>query len=424
MFKKSLLLFFLVSQLFAAPSWFDAREYSSKEGKYYGYGEGSNEKIARASALREISEQIHSNVTSTISINTKETTEYLSQSIDSKTFISSKQTLNNSKILKMKKDDNHVYVLMEYDYNTPFWYSSRSFEAPLFSIIGYGSGLSMKEAAKDARGDISAQFSVNISSSNKIAASTSKESFLPDIESKESSTTASIIKNSQIIKSEKVGKRYFVALIHKKVPKLKCVEKQNPFLENISLIKKANSLTRCNYDYSLVHINSSWYLYSDGFTQKLNYSQFDSFFSSTSSNSLQISSKYSSYQAGDVFKLEIESKEDGFLSLLVVYENGKVGILAKNRVIKKNTIAYFPKEESSFDMVAGLNEDNSATKDLYFAFVTPHRINLAEFEPVSNRLLGENEYRFNKVLNLCSKYDFASTLIRTTPKNRVKRFDG
>ncbi|MEA2073041.1 MAG: LPP20 family lipoprotein [Campylobacterota bacterium] len=424
MFKIITILLLLILELFAIPSWFEVREYTSKEGKYYGYGEGLNEKTARANALREISEQIHSNVESTISIQTNETTEYLSQDIDSKTFISSKQTLKHSKILKLKKEKNRVFVLMEHDYTTPFWFSSRSFEAPLFSVIGYGVGKSMQEATMDARSDISAQFSVNVSSSTYISSSYTKDESITDVKNKILSSTSSVIKESKIIKSEKVSKNYFVALIHKKVPQLQCVKQQNPFLKEIELIRQANTQTPCEYDYSLVRITSSWYLYADGFTQKLNYAQFDSFFSSINSQKLQISSEYSSYQADDVFKLEVKSKEDGFLSILVVYENGKVGVLLENRAIKKESLELFPKADDNFDMVAGLNEDNSATKDLYFAFVTPTRINLAEFETVSGSLLGEKEYRFNQVISLCSKYNFASTLIRTTPKNRVKRFEG
>jgi len=84
------------------------------------------------------------------------------------TYISSSQTLQNTKIIKLEKDHDKYYILMKLIYSVPFWYENRTFDAPLFSIIGYGSGKNMKDAISDARVDISSQISSNISSSTEI----------------------------------------------------------------------------------------------------------------------------------------------------------------------------------------------------------------------------------------------------------------
>jgi len=422
MLKKIIILLLITIQLYAVPSWFNTRKTSNEDTIYYGYGVANSEKSARANALREIAEQISSSVSSHISMTEYVTNEYISQNLDSSTFVSSKQTLNDTKVIRSEKEGGKFYVLMKHIYTMPFWYETRSFEAPLFSIIGYGIGSNMKEALINARGDISAQISSNITSSTTISTTQVNEKMKEEFKENISFSTSLIMKESKVIKSEKVGKHYFVALVHRKVPKLKCVQHQNKFLRNIELIKKANRLTPCPYSYELVRMNSKWHLYSDGFMQELSYSQFDSFFTSISTATLKISSEYSSYQLDDVFRLEVESKKGGYLSIIAVYENGKVGVMLENRKISKNKLHYFPSKEDNIDLVAGLNEENRATKDLYFAFVTPERINLAKFETISDHLLGEKEYRFNQVINLCKNHDFATTLIRTTPKKRVKRF--
>jgi len=295
----------------------------------------------------------------------------------------------------------------------PEWFENRTVEAPLFSTIGYGVGQSMKEAKLEARVDISAQISSNISSSTSIITSQKNSKVSIEAEDKTLSTSQTVLKNSKILKSQRVDNRYFVAIAHQKIPTLPCITKQNPFLSNIDLIQEANKITPCLYEYGLQRINNQWHIYSSSFTQELNYFEFDSFFTSMYSSSLKISSKKSAYRADDIFTLEVQSINDGYLTIIAVYENGKVGVMLRNTPIRKNSIVKFPNKEDGFELVAGLNEKNQATKDLYFAFVTKESINLANFETISDKLLNEKEYRFNKVIKLCDKYNFSTILIRT-----------
>lgn len=422
MLKKIALIVFLTLQLYAMPKWYEEHSYISKGQTYYGYGEGRTPKMAKSQALEEIAQQINSKVSTTISINSNNTDEYISQSIDASTFIQSKQTLRDTKILKSEKQNSKYYVLLKHIHTTPLWYISRSFDAPLFHIIGYGVGSSLKKATISAHDDIASQIQTNISSSITISDQEKDSISTSTINSKMSSSSEAILKDTKIIKSEKIGENYFVAIMLKKIPNLKCIKQTNPYLAHSELIKKANSQTSCNYNYSLQRMNNSWYLYADGWTQQLNYSQFDSFFTSLSSPTLSINSQYSSYQVDDVFTLDIKSKNDGYLSIITVYENGKVGVMLENRPIRKGETLTFPSYNDNFELIAGLNEQNEATKDLYFAFVSTQKINLAKFEPITDELLDEKTYRFNKVINLCSKYDFATILIRTTLKTKIKRF--
>jgi hypothetical protein len=94
---------------------------------------------------------------------------------------------------------------MKLIYTTPFWYESRNFETPLFSIIGYGSGKNMKDAITDARVDISSQISSNISSSTKIITQSNNEVSTTSIDDLVLTSSQNLIKESKIIKSEKIG---------------------------------------------------------------------------------------------------------------------------------------------------------------------------------------------------------------------------
>ena len=386
-------LLLLPFQLFGTPNWYTQREKISTKSIYYGYGEGRTQTEARANALREISEQINTKVSSSLTMHTTSSNQYITQNTNAFSSTKSSQTLKDIKVLKQTKDGTKYFILMKHIYTIPIWYESRSFEAPLFSLIGYGTGKSLDSATKKAKEEIALVNEINSSPSSY-----------------------------KTLKSEKIADNYFVAVVHKKIPLLHCQKIENNFLENIDLIQKAHTLTPCKYKYSLQRLNKRWNLYSDGWSQELSDSQFDSFFTSVSNDSLSISSEYSTYQKDDTFTLQLKSQNNGYISILAVYENGKVGILLENKKIQKYQTITFPNKDSNLELIAGLNENNEATKDLYFAFFSKSKINLSEFDIVNDQLLGEKEYRFNKVIDLCQKYIFSTILLRTTLKSRIKRF--
>ena len=118
---------------------------------------------------------------------------------------------------------------------------------------------------------------------------------------------------------------------------------------------------------------------------------------------------------GEEFSLNVISKVDGYLSILVVYEDGKVGLLLSNAYTNKDKNIKFPSEQSQEEMIAGILEYKKATKDIYFAFISPKVIDLTLFEEQANKQVGESEYRFNDVISLSDKFEFSTLLLRTKP---------
>ena len=208
---------------------------------------------------------------------------------------------------------------------------------------------------------------------------------------------------------------FYVAVSYLNKPELECKNIQNSFMKNSNLVKDANTLLNCKHDYKLRHFDGSWYLQYKSINEKLSQNQFDTFFKTVTNDKLSLTSKKNTYEDGESFTLDIKSKVDAYLSLVVVYEDGKVGVLLSNEYVNKDKTVQFPSEQSQEEMIAGLVEYNKATKDLYFAFISPKVIDLTLFEEQENKQVGESEYRFNEIIKLSRENEYTSLLLRTKP---------
>jgi len=386
MFKKSLFLLLVSLSAFGAPKWYEMANHYSHGSVYYGYGEGETLKDAKLNAASEISEQISTTISSRTQIESSlEDDTYKNRMQTDMTSISN-ATLKEMHLLKKSMEDGRYYILLEYRYTTPLWFEQRSVDAPLFSKVGYGFGNDPTQAHSNAIKDLQAQHIV--------------------LDEKKMHT----------VKSDKVNKKYFYAVAQQDIQQLPCTTKQNPFLKRSPLIKKANALTPCPYDYNLQHLNKKWYLHYKTVLFPLSPQKFDALFIDVSSAKVELKSPQSTFVEGDGFNLYLKSYETGYLSLFDVYDDGRVGVLFENRAIKKGESFLFPSLESKQEFVATLMTPTKATKDLYVAVLSRNRLNLSSFEQQEGLLIGEQEFRFNEVIALCRDHACTSIVLKTKPQ--------
>jgi hypothetical protein len=115
--KKLILLILLTSTLFATPSWYMNRDYKLPEiNEVIGYGEGDSIAIATVAAKTDISEQLATTVSSSISIQKEKdnngnlvSTSSLNQNSQSKTI------LEESQIIKQQTEDGKWFVVVVYE---------------------------------------------------------------------------------------------------------------------------------------------------------------------------------------------------------------------------------------------------------------------------------------------------------------------
>ena len=368
--------------LFATPYWYDSQIYKSNGTSYFGYGEGSTKNEARQNAYEEIAQQLNVCISSIVNIRS---TDDKSTAFHDVT-VSSDVILKESKIHMSTFEDGKYYIVVKYTYSTPLWFETRRVDAPLFSKLGFGSGNSQLSAINSAKKDLLAQ------------------NYNPD--------------HLKVLplKSEKLGKNYFIAISMIDMPNLICSEPQNKLISYSRLIKEANKLTSCDYPYQLSHINNRWNLQYANSYFVLNKNDFDSFFNTIDNPTITLTSKQSEYQEGEGFHLDFNIQKSGHLTLFNIYEDGRVGLIIENRVVQKRDDFSFPSLESKQEFYAVLNTKGKDAKDMYIAILSDAKLNLSSYKAQDIKLVDVNEYRFQEVIDLVQEQMFSTLVLRTIAK--------
>jgi len=141
------------------------------------------------------------------------------------------------------------------------------------------------------------------------------------------------------------------------------------------------------------------------------------FISYESENISIIPSKSSVLTEGDVFSFSIESKKNGYLSIINVYEDGECFIITSNQPVMTNQLISIPDKSSDNELIAGLFTEKQPTYDLYVALFDNKEINLSRLQTAGSKIEKEEwHYKFNEVLEMMNEYEFCTVLIRTRPK--------
>ena len=368
--------------LFASPYWYDSQSYKSEGTVYFGYGEGDTKKEARQNAYEEIAQQLRVSIHSTINI---KSTDEKSTTLHEVT-VSSGMILKESKIQKRVLEDGRYYVLVQYRHTTPLWFETRDVDAPLFSMLGFGSGITQADAITSAKKDLSAQ-----------------------------NYNAEHLKITTL-KSEKLGDAYFIAISTIDIPNLKCSHSQNKLIAQSSLIKEANKLTSCDYPYQLKYINNRWHLEYANTYFSLSRKNFDSFFNSINNQAIKLFSKRTLYQEDDGYYLDFTVSQRGHLTLFNIYEDGRVGLIIENRAVKNEDAFSFPSVASKQEFYAAVNVKGKDTKDMFIAILSSEKLNLSQYKKQMAKRVDKNEYLFNEVLALTQAYSFTTLVLRIEAK--------
>ena len=144
---------------------------------------------------------------------------------------------------------------------------------------------------------------------------------------------------------------------------------------------------------------------------------FEELFISTTNKNFGFIPSQSKLLQGDQFYFNFESKQNAYLSVLDVYEDGTVSIIYENKKIFKNKQLKVPDENFEYNLEAGLYEEGKATYDIFLAILSPTMLNLSRFSNADEDLVtGEANKKFDELLEFIKNKEFATVLIRTKPK--------
>lgn len=312
---------------------------------------------------------------------------------------------------------------------TPLWYHNiPSNEANTY--IGYGSGSSEAEARKNALLDISGQISTVVKSEYKGDKKLVDGVYKKDISEQTSQKTNSTLNDFEVIKVEQTDNWYIaikyenIASIDKFISKIKELKNitpkpQNSFLSHTLIAKELHNALGFDLDFKLRRSDNLWYIKYEDILQILSKKDFEKFFTTIQNPNITLTTnkKNNILKDGEEYKFLIDSKKDGFVSVLGIYEDGTVGILSKNIKISKEKKLQLPDEKSDEIFVAGLLEEGVETFDLYVALVSSKPLILDRFALSDSELLEEERYKnFDELIELLEGMEYSSLKVVTKVK--------
>jgi len=290
-------------------------------------------------------------------------------------------------------------------------------------IVGYGIDKSLTQARQNAMSDIVKSISVHIESSTDITKSTNDGKYKKNVSSNTKTQAKATLTGIEFIRGKQIGDLWYVAarydnspleikfkkLLLQNLTNEKQDETQNKYLARSPLLRVLNSEIDTKYDYEIIRKDNLWQLKYKNILLPLSQANFYKTFSTQSTKNLSIQANKSIFRENDEMYFKIKSTKKGYLSILYVEHNGKVGVLTSN--IKSQTNLLYPdlKSEDTFKIS---NPYNKPIQELYVVLHTEKPLDLSLFENVSENLLDESNYNFDTLLNVLNHTKYASCLIK------------
>jgi hypothetical protein len=302
----------------------------------------------------------------------------------------------------------------------PLWYGDESaLVLNSYEVVGFGEGNTLVEAQAHAKEMIAQKLLSRVESSF--------ESVSDDAVSKSQAklkvTSNLDLQDLQTRKQEQKDGGFFVALSFKNLDFAQRVKEklldapchdvaQNSYLADTPLFKKLNAALGCQRDFSVVRKNRAWYLAHEGELFLLGESELEELYISRQNKAFAFETPKKVLQDKESFYFTLHAQQEGYITLVDVYENGVVTLLEPSKKILKEL--RIPSKEEAYEFEAGLLEEGRNTHDLYVAFFTKEPLNMSRFTYANEDFAkDENAYKFDELLELMQEHEHATILLRT-----------
>jgi hypothetical protein len=286
-------------------------------------------------------------------------------------------------------------------------------------IIGYGSDKSLAVAKQHAMEDISKTISVNVQSDFSMNKSSGAEGYSKSIDQSINTSTQVNLTGVEFIKSKKIDELWYVAAkydnspletkIKNSVAKDTDDEIQNTYLAKTPLIKKINEEVSKNLDYDIIRKDKMWNIKYNNHIFPLNQDQFYDLFTNVKTKQLELKPNQKSYNRYDKMYFDIKNQGIGYMSLLYVEHNGKVGVLFSNEKVSGSFRYPSQDDEDSFEIA---NPYHQNIYELYVAIYSQTELDLSIFENVANEYLDETSYNFDTLVDILDGERFSTYRIK------------
>ena len=315
---------------------------------------------------------------------------------------------------------------------TPSWFYKLKSSNPAI-YIGYGVAKSGTKAKQDALSDIASQIYVVVDDTIHSNVKNENGHISSSNESECSQKSLATLSDYKLLKSEYDDGDYYVALSYENIPSLdKFVRKVKRLKETskVALNSKTYlSTTLINRElqrklghkmaFSLVRKDKKWYIQHKSVLQVLDKKDFAKFFvtKTTPKLSLHTNKRRDILHDGDKFYFNVKTQEDGYATLLDVYEDGTVATLVKNVAMKKGVVEKIPDEDFESVPEASLLVRGEETYDLYVAIFSKKRLRFDSFAYADDSLISEEKYKnFDTLIRSLDGKIYTTLKVVTKPR--------
>lgn len=302
-------------------------------------------------------------------------------------------------------------------YATPSWlYNLKSNKN---HVIGYGVHDDLSKAKQIAISEIANSLYVSVESDVDIATKTNNNSVDESASIELKTHSQAKLSGVEFIKVQELDNKWYVAAqydnsaleikLAKLLPKNLTNEIQNKYLKNTPLIQTLNKSLGKELNYKIVRKNNLWQLEYKDILLPIHQEDFYKLFSVQNTKELSILPNQKIYLPYDQMFFKINHKEKGYISILYVEHNGKVGVLMANKSSEKSFL--FP-EKTNKNSFTVANPYKKTIKELYIVLHSKEELNLHKFENVGASYLDESNYNFDKLTVLLNETEFATFEIK------------
>lgn len=289
-------------------------------------------------------------------------------------------------------------------------------------LIGYGVDQNLEQAKKLAVDDIVKSIAVQVRSSFMLETRVHDASISMLAEQRIDTQSFAVLNGVKIVKTEQINGEWYVAIsydnisIERKVAQTvgnarDASEWQNQYLRKTALSKRIASALGTTLGFGIERVNGMWNLSYKGNYFPLTQDDFNDVLESSRSRSCSLSTNKDVYREYDRITFRAESPKKGYQSLLYVEHDGKVGVILKNHAVEIGTKFVYPKDADS-DALVIANPYKKTINELYVLLCSAEKVDLRDFESVTDVYLDESNYNFNKLLSLLDKHEFSTVKIK------------
>jgi len=304
-------------------------------------------------------------------------------------------------------------------YALPSWYYNlKSKNQNIY--IGYGSGISEKEAKTEALSDIASAIKTKIESKFEKDASLDT-TYHKNIKLKQKQITSAILSDYKIIKLEFIDGKYYVAIEYENIPAIdkfikkakfnKSIKNPKGYIYQTPLSKEIFAKLKKKIKLEIFYKDNNWHLKSEDAVVALDEKNFLKLFKTVQNSNLILTISKSPLFENDLFYFKVKSTQDGFITLFDVYENGESVILFKNIKVNKNKTIIIPSKNAKFDLIAGVLEGNKSY-DLFVVVFSKTKKVYDEFSLADEEFSKDNK-NFAELLMVMDKNVFSSIKVLT-----------